>query len=186
MENLIESSSEKLKRAWETLYEKRGDDAVIAVSLSTLKLKKLEKGYIACFNPDHDAKRMMKRLFTKTDVKKSAATSPTTTATETKHSISYPFDGSKWNYLKAKEDQIIAYYNQKTQRLVLPGDDEFNSFTKEAKEEFYIFFATAFPYSRYHTVIVPNPNLKLPQVFREDCFLEVLRIYSHFDSKKLW
>mgnify|MGYP000945055127 CR=1 FL=1 len=178
MEKLVESSSQKLKCIWETLYKKTGDDAVIQASLSTLRLRKLGKGLVACFNPEISKKPLAQ---IRVD-----STSATTTATETKHSISVPFDESKWNYTKVKEAQIIACYNQKTQRLILSGDDEFNSLTREAKEESCWLVVTPYPFVRYHTVIVPSPNLKLPQVFREDCFLEVLRIFSQFDSKEFW
>lgn len=181
MEKLVESSSEKFKRAWETLYKKTGDDSVIQTSFSTLKLRKLGKGLVACFNPVILKKPLPQIPHIRVD-----STSPTSTATTKKLSVSIPFDESKWNYTKVKEAQIIACYNQKTQRLILSGDEEFNSLTREAKEESCWLVATPYPYVRYHIVIVPSPNLKFPQVFREDCFLEVLRTFSHFDSKEFW
>mgnify|MGYP000886442346 FL=1 len=185
----MESSSStfevKLLSSWDVVYSNpaTGDGAFLS-KIDNFEIRKLEKGYISYYNRSLVEKKPPTQVGTDAEKPETKYTSDPKES-EKKESITLPFDDTKFNFLKTKPFQTLLYYDEENGNFVYQESDSYFAISKVPPTAFCL-IGNGYPVARYHTIIVPRPLLKLPQIFREDCFVGVLHLYNSLNPNEFW
>ena len=184
MELNSETLEAKFKSLWDSLYKDTMKSSIFLSKLENVELRTLEKGHVAYHNPDLYAKKPPTQIKEEHEFADSKESSPFKES-EKKNSIMLPFDDSKFHFLKTSPLQTLLYYDEENSRFVYQETEPYYNISDIASKA-SCFLINAYPIARYHTLIIPYPSLKLPQVFGENSFMRVLHLYSLLNPKEFW
>lgn len=174
MQSPQQSFDETFRYFWNRMYEDTSDKAVFKSNMIGSQCKNVDGGYAVYFNPDILAKKPPRPKLT---------SSIPDSLIEKKPQLDVSFDESRWNFLKINPSSLLAYFDSKSNLLEFDTSEFFEKSTEKPNPSMYHVYVNEYPLAMYHALIVPDPRLKYPQVFRKDCFLDTLRTYhSQFDT----